>query len=248
MALLEEKFGTDHRDTIAAIANMDAYIDTIPVDDRICVYDVVKSTVGVNGVYSTAYNRIIEETTTEVNNLDWKISNKGRYSIAMRTLGIIRMNQGYFELAENHFKASLSTSKELQVEKPMLMLQTKNDLAVLYSKIGKYKEALELFTDCLNVWSKLLNRNYPNTMTSIDSSESVFRNSVIHEEALRLYTEWLALRAEEKHPYVVTLKNNMAVLKMKMGNYKEALVLFTFCLGGRIEVLGDCHPDTLVCY
>ena len=245
VALLEEKFGTDHRDTIAAIANMDAYIDTIPVDDRICVYDVVKSTVGVNGVYSTAYNRIIEETTTEVNNLDWKISNKGRYSIAMRTLGIIRMNQGYFELAENHFKASLSTSKELQVEKPMLMLQTMNDLAVLYSKIGKYKEALDLFTECLNVWSKLLNRNYPNTISSIDSSESVFRNSVIHEEALRLYTKWLALRAEEKHPYVVTLKSNMAVLKMNMGNYKEALVHFTYCLGCRNDVLGDCHPDTL---
>ena len=50
---------------------------------------------------------------------------------------------------------------------------------------------------------------------------------------------------EEKHPYILTIKNNLAHLMMKMGKYADALKLFVFCLGGRSELLGAYHADTL---
>ena len=237
VALLEERLGENHRDTIAALKEMDAFIETIPLSERICVYDVVKSTVGVNGVNSIAYKKLIEKLTTDVSRLDWNNSNKEVYTMVMRSLRVIRRNQGYFDDSESYIK-------ELEQEKPLVALQTKNDLAVLCSKMGKFEEALNLFKQCLDIWKNISAQNYLDAITSIDSSESIFRNNVIYAEALNLYTKWLLLTAEEKHPYIVTLKNNMAVLNMKMGNYKEALELFDFCLGCRIVLLQN-HPETL---
>ena len=159
IALLEEKIGTDHPNTKAAVDEMGLFIKTIPLNERICVYDVVKSTVGVNGIYSIAYNRIVDELTFEVSNPNRKNSNKEHYAMAMRTLGIIRRNQRKFESAKSHFEESFSCSIELEVEKPMVKLQSMNDLAVLYSEMEKYGEAFDLFTECLEQWKEVLRRD-----------------------------------------------------------------------------------------
>ena len=74
IALLEEKLGANHPDTINVIEEMDVFIETMPLDERICVCDVVKSTVGVNGIHSIAYEKLIKKITTDVTNSGWQNS------------------------------------------------------------------------------------------------------------------------------------------------------------------------------
>ena len=251
IAILEEKSSNNHPQTVKAISDMDAFIDTLPLHTKMCLYDVVKSTVGINGMYSYAYNRLIEKITVAVKNAHRNNSSKEHYAMAMRSLGTIRMNQGYFEIAKRHFDESFSYSKELQVEKPVLMLLSMNDLAVLFSKMGKYNEALDLFSKCLVMWNELLEMNHLNTMISINTIEDLCGTSSVYKDVVRLYTACLGLREkgqtelEEKHPYILTLKSNFAHLKMRMGKYADALEMLTFCLGGWSELLGKDHPDTL---
>ena len=245
IALLEEKLGAGHLDTIAAISEMDVFIDNLPLNVKICVYDVVKSTVGVNGVYSIAYNRLIEKMSVDVELLRNNL-NEEHYVTAMRTLGIIRMNQGYFEIAKQHLEELL-----IQVQKPVLKFLIINDLAVLNMKMGKCNEALDLFTKCLTLWKDIIRNDRLDTSTQIDTSENLLHNCLKYKKVAFFYYSYLALRnddhteLEEMHPYILNLKNNLAHLKMKMGKYDDALQLFTFCLVGRSEILGVEHPETL---
>ena len=238
IAILEEKFGKNHSYTMEACEEMYVIMDTLPLEERICVCDVVKSTVGVNGIYSIAYEKLIEKISTDVRNSDWKNSDKEHYATAMRTLGIVKMNQGMFEVAEDFF----GEANELEVEKPMLKLQSMNDLAVLYSKMGKYMESWYLFEKCLTLCKEVLKKDPSDISVLINSSSPINNEAVRVYEALRKSEQ---KELEHKHPYILTLKSNFALLKMRMGKYAAAWKLLDSCLAGRSEILGGNHPDTL---
>ena len=244
VALLEEKCegGLSHDEE--AIGELNVFIDNLSFDEKIGVYDAVKSTVGVNGVHSIAYNMLMERISTDVAKSDWKNSNKECYAMAMRTLGIIRMNQGKFQDAESHLIESLSYWNELEVEKPMLKLQAMNHLALLYGKVGKYEEALDLFTECIMLWKKVLKQGQPDISAKINVLESLFQKN----EAVGLNKDLHVLGLNEpdgKHPYIITLMINLALLKIRMGKYADALKSLTFCLSCRSELYGEDHPETL---
>ena len=118
-----------------------------------------------------------------------------------------------------------------------------NNLRELYRKMGGDDEQMWLRTPQENDSNKrslstdIFNHVVPPQLAEVES-EGEFLKLTNHGNIIDE-----VIRMEDLSP--LAMLNNLAFLLMKLGNYDEALPLFTNCLAMREEVLGNKHPDTL---
>ena len=121
---------------------------------------------------------------------------------------------------------------------------TLNKMAVLYNKMGKYKDALLLYQQSLKIRKKMLEPDNPDIASTLNGLAWIYFKMGEYEKALPLYQEALEIREKvlgPKHPDVARSLDNKAALMKNMGRYYEALPLYQRALGIREKVFGKEH-------
>ncbi|GKT48975.1 nephrocystin-3 [Colletotrichum spaethianum] len=114
--------------------------------------------------------------------------------------------------------------------------------------IGKYDEAEQLNRKALKGREKVLGKEHPDTLRSVNNLASVLYDQGKYDEAEQLHRQ--ALEGSEKvlgkeHPETLRSVNNLALVLQSQGKYDEAEQLHRQALEGSEKVLGKEHPETL---
>ncbi|KAJ5884884.1 hypothetical protein N7495_009394 [Penicillium taxi] len=112
---------------------------------------------------------------------------------------------------------------------------------------GAYKEAEAMHRRALEAREKVLGREHPHTLTSVNNLGLVLDSQGKYEEAEAMYRR--DLEGSEKvlgreHPNTLTSINNLGSVLDSQGKYEEAEVMHRRALEAREKVLGRDHPDT----
>jgi Tfp pilus assembly protein PilF len=113
---------------------------------------------------------------------------------------------------------------------------------------GAYEEAGSMHQRALETREKVLGREHPDTLTSVNNLGSALDSQGKFDEAEKMH-RW-ALEARErvlgpKHPDTLTSIDNLGVVLDSQGKYDEAEAMHRQALEVREKVLGREHPDTL---
>jgi tetratricopeptide (TPR) repeat protein len=149
-----------------------------------------------------------------------------------------------FDIHDFHFK----NMSEILGEKNLLVLASMNNLALVLSKQGKYKEAETMHRQELELSEKVLGKEHPDTLTSMNNLAGVLRDRGKYKEAEAMHRQTLGLRERvlgKEHPDALTSMNNLAFVLGNQGKYEEAEAMHRQTLGLRERVLGKEHPDAL---
>ena len=128
------------------------------------------------------------------------------------------------------------------------MAATLNNLAVLYGKRGKYKDAEPLCKRALEIREKVLGKDHPDVAKQLNNLALLCQNQVgtlpchsnrshsqlfiekgKYEEVERYYQRALEIYESKlgpDDPNVAKTKNNLASAYLKQGKYKEAEILY----------------------
>ncbi|ELW66021.1 Kinesin light chain 4 [Tupaia chinensis] len=106
---------------------------------------------------------------------------------------------------------------------------TLNNLAVLYGKRGKYKEAEPLCQRALEIREKVLGTDHPDVAKQLNNLALLCQNQGKYEAVERYYQRALAIYEGQlgpDNPNVARTKNNLASCYLKQGKYAEAETLY----------------------
>merc|ERR1711936_489652 len=106
---------------------------------------------------------------------------------------------------------------------------TLNNLAVLYGKRGKYKDAEPLCKRALEIREKVLGSDHPDVAKQLNNLALLCQNQGKYEEVEKYYQRALAIyetNLGQDDPNVAKTKNNLASAYLKQGKYKEAEILY----------------------
>ncbi|KAK8000501.1 TPR-like protein [Apiospora arundinis] len=127
--------------------------------------------------------------------------------------------------------------------------------AECHSILGKYGEAERLYRPALELSEKVLGREHPDTLGSMNNLANVLDNQGKYLEAEQIHRQTLALKETvlgREHPSTLGSMNNLAVVLeiqgkvlRHQGKYEEAGQMHRQTLELREKVLGREHPSTL---
>ena len=106
---------------------------------------------------------------------------------------------------------------------------TLNNLAVLYGKRGKYKDAEPLCKRALEIREKVLGSDHPDVAKQLNNLALLCQNQGKYEEVEKYYQRALSIyesKLGQDDPNVAKTKNNLASAYLKQGKYKEAEILY----------------------
>ena len=106
---------------------------------------------------------------------------------------------------------------------------TLNNLAVLYGKRGKYKDAEPLCKRALEIREKVLGSDHPDVAKQLNNLALLCQNQGKYEEVEKYYQRALDIyenKLGQDDPNVAKTKNNLASAYLKQGKYKEAETLY----------------------
>jgi len=118
----------------------------------------------------------------------------------------------------------------------------------LLSQQGKYAEAEAFARETLQLREKVLGKEHPDTLTSMNSLADWLRQQGKYDTAEPLYRETLQLREKvlgKEHPDTLKSMHDLASLYHSQGKYDAAEPLYRETLQLTEKVLGKEHPDTL---
>ncbi len=109
------------------------------------------------------------------------------------------------------------------------MAATLNNLAVLYGKRGKYRDAEPLCKRALEIREKVLGSDHPDVAKQLNNLALLCQNQGKYEEVERYYQRALDIyesKLGQDDPNVAKTKNNLASAYLKQGKYGEAESLY----------------------
>ena len=115
-------------------------------------------------------------------------------------------------------------------------------------RIGRWPEAYRMQVFHFSKTEKMLGKEHPSTLTSINNLALVLRSQGRYEEAERIHRRALALRERvlgKEHPDTLTSINNLATILSSQGKYETAEEMHRQALALMETVLGKEHPSTL---
>jgi tetratricopeptide (TPR) repeat protein len=165
--------------------------------------------------------------------------------LSVRVAGLVEQSTSLaeFNLIEPHLKKMIDWcegNEDLQFAFSL------NQLAELYRKQGKYKEAEPLYRRSLFIVEKQLGEDHPDVAVRLNNLAVLYQNQGKYNEAEPLYLRSLSIvekQLGEEHPDVATSLNNLAFLYHNQGKYNEAESLYLRSLSIREKQLGENHPD-----
>lgn len=121
-------------------------------------------------------------------------------------------------------------------------------LGNLHAALGKYEQAVALYSECLSIRTTLLGDNHPLTLVAMANLGRVYSNQGKYAEAEKWIVDCLEKRKTilgDLHPATLTSMDSLATLYFWKGHYTQAEALYSDCLDKRRATLGDSHVDTL---
>ncbi|KJZ71092.1 hypothetical protein HIM_09511 [Hirsutella minnesotensis 3608] len=115
--------------------------------------------------------------------------------------------------------------------------------------LGKYHEAEQMHRQALDLREKVLGKEHPATLSSMNNLAVVLKSLGKYEEAERLHRQEWKLSEKllgKEHPSTLIIMNNLAVVLESLGKYEEAERLHRQALDLREKALGKEHPSTLI--
>lgn len=104
-----------------------------------------------------------------------------------------------------------------------------NNLAVLYGKRGKYKDAEPLCKRALEIREKVLGKDHPDVAKQLNNLALLCQNQGKYDEVEKYYQRALDIYESKlgpDDPNVAKTKNNLAGCYLKQGRYTEAEILY----------------------
>ena len=129
-------------------------------------------------------------------------------------------------------------------------VESLHNLAILYKSRGRYREALPLFQQVLEIYSESLGTNHIQYATALNNLANLYESMGRYKDALSFYQRTLEIVSEHlgtEHPDYANSLNNLAILYESMGRYREALPLLRQVLEIFGKILGVEDPDYAVC-
>ncbi|KAK4651792.1 P-loop containing nucleoside triphosphate hydrolase protein [Podospora pseudocomata] len=117
-----------------------------------------------------------------------------------------------------------------------------------FRNLGKYEEAEQMHRQALQLKEKVLGKEHPATLTSMNNLAVVLRSQGKYEEAEQIHRQALQLREKvlgKEHPDTLSSMNNLAFVLHSQGKYEEAEQMHRQALQLSQKVLGKEHPHTL---
>ena len=113
---------------------------------------------------------------------------------------------------------------------------------------GRWSEAYNLQAFLLGKVEKMLGKEHPSTLISMDNLAVILDKQGKYKEAEEMHQRVLLLRERvlgKEHPHTLSSMNNLASAMDDQGRYEEAEEIHRRVLLLRERVLGKEHPDTL---
>ncbi len=123
-----------------------------------------------------------------------------------------------------------------------------NEMAGFHFDSGRYEDAEPLLHHALEVRERVLGKEHPDTMDSVNNLALLLMINGDYKGAEPLFRSGLEvceLVLGKEHPDTLTSMNNLASLLDKIGDTEGAEPLLRHALEARERVLGKEHPDTL---
>ncbi|RYP51983.1 hypothetical protein DL768_002779 [Monosporascus sp. mg162] len=114
--------------------------------------------------------------------------------------------------------------------------------------IGHYAAAEKLGGKAIETRTKVLGKEHPGTLASMENLASTYRKQGRWKEAEELEVKVMEARKRvlgEEHPYTVASMGNLASIYRRQGRWKEAEELEVKVMEASKRVLGEEHPDAL---
>ncbi|WP_313934714.1 MULTISPECIES: CHAT domain-containing tetratricopeptide repeat protein [Nostocaceae] len=118
-----------------------------------------------------------------------------------------------------------------------------NSLGVLYTRTGKFKEAISLYQDSLSKIRGKLGENYIGVAIISNNLAQVYHMQGNYADAEKLYQKSLSILGNN-HLYSAKLFNNIGELYRVQKKYKKAEEFYKKSLVKYKEVYGNNHPET----
>ncbi|KAI1085927.1 hypothetical protein F5B19DRAFT_248199, partial [Rostrohypoxylon terebratum] len=122
------------------------------------------------------------------------------------------------------------------------------NVAQSYTVLGKYNEAEQMYRQTLELKERVLSKENPSTLNSMNNLALVLNSQGKYQEAEQMHRQTLELTERvlgREHPDTLGSMNNLATVLGNQGKYKEAEQMHRQTLELRERVLGREHPDTL---
>ncbi|KAK8010351.1 P-loop containing nucleoside triphosphate hydrolase protein [Apiospora arundinis] len=120
--------------------------------------------------------------------------------------------------------------------------------AECHSILGKYGEAERLYRSALEMPKKLLGREHPSTLDSMNNLANVLGRQGKYSEAEQMHRQTLEPREKvlgREHPSTLNNIHDLALVLDRQGKYSEAEQIYRQTLELKEKVLGREHPSTL---
>ena len=141
-----------------------------------------------------------------------------------------------------------SSLHESRDELAMDRLSMIDEIEDFLFRIGRWPEAYRMRVFHFRKTEKMLGKEHPSTLGSMDNLALVLSSQGKYEEAERIHRRALALKESvlrKKHPSTLTSMSNLAEVLRNQGKDEEAERIQRQALTLRERVLGKEHPDTL---
>ncbi|KID85971.1 kinesin light chain [Metarhizium guizhouense ARSEF 977] len=122
------------------------------------------------------------------------------------------------------------------------------NVAESYSLLGQYQKAERMYRQTLQLKEKVLGKEHPSTLSSMNNLALVLSYLGKYEEAKQMHRQTLQLKEKvlgKEHPDTLDSMNNLALVLSYLGKYEETEQMHRQTLQLREKVLGKEHPSTL---
>lgn len=176
------------------------------------------------------------------------------FEVVQSEIGFNKINSMVFEQLRE-WMIKIAESSILALEKDnnnndeLKKLKFQNALGELLSSQGKYDEAEEHLSSCLNRRTLLLGAENSETLITMSNLADLYSRKAKYAQAEALYISCLEMRKISQKGLdnidTLTSLHNLAILYANQHNYDKAEPLYELCLQKRITLLGGDHVDTL---
>lgn len=165
---------------------------------------------------------------------------------SLEHLAIFYEKMGRFNEAEETLLAVLKLKRSIPDEADILIIETLNDLGVMYHQLGQYEKSRAMFNEVVVECEENVGTDHPFYATAKNNLGSLAIADGNFEEARDMFQAALKTfktRFGETHPYYANALNNLARVERKLGNSKLAENYYLEVLKIDERIYGKYHPN-----
>lgn len=168
------------------------------------------------------------------------------YIEALEAEGMVYEVMGQLDKSEKILLRTYELKQQIPDINPVLIIETLNDLGILYRDLGNHKKSAEYFQIARDQASRLLGNDHHYYGILTNNLAGLKHLDKQYDEALQLYTEsskiFLNRFGEYNTSYATTL-NNMAGIYRSVKQYDKSKELYLKVIEIDRSILGEKHPE-----